>query len=77
MTRHKPIFYNPFRMKLQNVKDILRPYKGIVLADYCTVKEAAQALKISPSGVYYRIMAGKIPVVRFGKQLLIKKTDVR
>lgn len=64
-------FGNYFRQRL---KDLFRSY---ALADYCTVKEAAKALHISPSGVYYRIMSGKIPAIHLGRQLLIKTIDLR
>ena len=67
-------------MKLQqSIRDIIRPLKpkrAPALIDYCTVKEAAVRLGISESGVYYRIMTDKIPTIKFGRQMLIKKADL-
>ena len=49
---------------------------ALKLIDFCTVKEAAVRLGISESGVYYRIMTDKIPTIKFGRQMLIKKADL-
>jgi len=67
-------------MKLQqSIRDIIRPLKpkrAPALIDYCTVKEAAIILKISQSGVYYRIYREQIPTIKFGRQMLILKSDL-
>jgi len=65
-------------MKLQKIVNIIRPSKPSSprLDDFYTVKEAAVRLGISESGVYYRIMTDKIPITWFGRQMLIKKSDL-
>lgn len=72
--RYKYSLGKYFRRQIQRLQDPFKPY---ALADYCTVKEAAKTLHISPSGVYYRIVSGKIPAIRLGRQLLIKTIDLR
>jgi len=49
---------------------------ALKLIDFCTVKEAAIILKISQSGVYYRIYREQIPTIWFGRQMLILKSDL-
>jgi len=65
-------------MKLQKFINLIRPYDSSTpkLIDYCTVKQAAIRLGITESGVYYRIYREQIPTIKFGRQMLILKSDL-
>jgi excisionase family DNA binding protein len=41
-----------------------------------TINETAQLLRIGRSKLYILINEGKLPVVKLGKRVLVKRTDV-
>ena len=52
------------------------PAETATIAPLLTVREAAEALKISPSTAYRLVRAGELPAVRVGGSVRIDQTDL-
>jgi excisionase family DNA binding protein len=43
----------------------------LMIQQFYSITEAQRVLRLSRTGLYYQIKAGKVPVVRMGKRILI------